>query len=136
MSEKTKAVDCLVFRPRLRPQRADAGRAVEAESADGRGGIMSLFPGVADRLANPGTDEDLVAAMDAAGVEKGLVVVYDEEDKEWAVEAMSKYPGRFLLRVRINPIQNGMPANYLILAGASLVVLIATVVVFDRTDLT
>ena len=35
-----------------------------------------------------------------------------------------------------NSIQNGMPANYLVLAGASLVVLIATVVVFDRTDLT
>lgn len=108
MPERIKAIDCCMFRPRVRPERSQASSAIEAETAEGRGGILSLFPGAAERLAQPGTDEDLVTAMDAAGVEKGLVVVYDDEDREWVVEAQRKYPGRFLLRVRVNPLQNGV----------------------------
>jgi len=106
MAEQTKAVDCLILCPRPRGTAGSAG--IEAEQSAGRGGILGLFPGVAERFARGASQGELVASMDEAGVEKGMVSIHDDTEKEWVLEAMKKYPGRFLPRLRINPVANGI----------------------------
>jgi len=105
MAVETNAIDCLILCPR---PRTAPSQAVEAEVASGRGGIMSLFPGAAERFARGVTFDELVKIMDKAGVEKGLMSVHSDEEQEWVFELMRRYPGRFLARIRVNPIENGI----------------------------
>jgi len=106
MAEKIKAVDCLILVPKAREMAGKEG--IEAEEAAGRGGILGLFPGAAERFERGASQEELVAVMDEAGVEKGMLSIHDDADKEWVMEAMKQYPGKFLPRLRISPIENGI----------------------------
>jgi len=101
-----KAVDCLILCPRGWEDAGQKGR--EAEKAEGRGGVLELFPGAAERLARRLSHEEMVAFMDAAGVEKGMISIHNDVDKEWVTGIIKKYPGRFLARLRISPIENGI----------------------------
>lgn len=106
MADRIGAVDCLILCPRARGTAGSVG--IEAERSAGRGGILGLFPGVAERFATGMSHQELVAAMDEAGVEKGMISIHDDVEKEWVLEAMKKYPGRFLPRLRINPVADGI----------------------------
>lgn len=106
MSAETKAVDCLILCPR--PREIGGSEGVEAERAGGRGGILGLFPGVAERFAKGVSYAELVALMDEARVEKGMVSIHDRAEEDWVIELMRKYPGKFLARLRISPIENGI----------------------------
>lgn len=105
MTHDVKSVDCLILCPR---PRSTGGQAVAAEQAAGRGGIMGLFPGAAERFAQGLTQEELVALMDRVGIEKGMVSVHSPEEQEWVFDLIRKYPGRFLARMRIEPMPNGI----------------------------
>jgi len=106
MVDQIKAIDGLIICPRARGM---AGReGIEAERAAGRGGTLTLFPGLAERSARGLSHEQLVALMDEANIEKGMVSVFDDEDKEWVMDLMRKYPGKFIPRVRINPTGAGI----------------------------
>jgi hypothetical protein len=106
--EQVKAVDCLILCPRKRNIGGAASIAVEAERASGRGGIMGLFPGAAERFAKGLTHEELVRVMDERGVEKGMVSVHSDEEQEWVFDLIRKFPGRFLARIRVNPLEHGV----------------------------
>jgi predicted TIM-barrel fold metal-dependent hydrolase len=106
MVDKVKAVDCLILCPKPRIAAGQGG--TESEKTEGRGGIFGLFPGVAERFARGMSHEELVAAMDEAGVENGMISIHDDEDEKWVTGIMEKYPGKFLARLRINPVQNGI----------------------------
>jgi predicted TIM-barrel fold metal-dependent hydrolase len=111
MAEKIMIVDGRINFPRAikRDQEAvSANDAVEDERAAGRGGLLTLFPGMADRRQHDMTPEELVAEMDAAGVEKGVLSLNDDDEKEFVAAALEKYPGKFVLNSPINPIERGI----------------------------
>jgi predicted TIM-barrel fold metal-dependent hydrolase len=110
MAEQIKAVDGLITIPRaIRRGRAGltAEQAIDVEKAGGRGGLLELFPGAAVRQHDM-TQEELVAEMDKADVERGLLSIQVEGDKEWIAEALKKYPGKFVVGSPINPIEQGI----------------------------
>jgi len=101
-----KAIDGLILRPKALGKSKE--KAVEAEKAIGKGGLLQLFPESADRQKDM-TPEELVAEMDKAGVEKGLLNIRRPEDLEWVMEAIKKYPGKFIFcGVRFYPITQGI----------------------------
>ncbi|MDD5288531.1 MAG: amidohydrolase family protein [Dehalococcoidales bacterium] len=103
MPAEIKAVDCLILCPMPRNLEEQA-----AEEATGKGGVLSLFPGLTERLVRGLTHDELVKMMDEAGVEKGLVSIHSEKEHDWVRELRRKYPGKFLARFRVNPIANGI----------------------------
>ncbi len=104
MADQIKAVDCLITIPRGLGKAAKD--AVEAERQAGKGGLLTLFPGMAAREKDM-TPEELVAEMDAAGVEKGMVSI-DPDQADWIAGAMKKYPHRFFPGAPVNPIERGI----------------------------
>ena len=105
MTEEIKAIDGLITIPR--GLGVAAQEAVKAEESAGRGGLLELFPGMANRQKDM-TPEELVAEMDASGVQKGMLSIQRDGDKEWIVEAIQKYPGRFVMGSPVNPLQSGI----------------------------
>lgn len=106
MVDQIKIIDCHIMC--LKPKGISAKEALELEKAQGRGGAYTLFPGVAERNEKGATHEELVAMMDKFGIEKALISVHNEEEKEWVVELKRKYPGKFTSRYTINPVKNGI----------------------------
>ena len=105
MTEEIKAIDGLITIPR--GLGVAAQEAVKAEESAGRGGLLELFPGMANRQKDM-TPEELVAEMDASDVEKGMLSIQRDGDKEWIAEALKKYPGKFVVGSPINPIERGI----------------------------
>ena len=103
MTQEIKAIDGLITIPR--GLGVAAQEAVSAEGSAGRGGLLELFPGMANRQKDL-TPEELVSEMDESGVEKGFLSIQRDGDKEWIQEAMKKYPGKFVAGCPVNPIQN------------------------------
>ncbi len=104
MADQIKAIDCLINIPRGLGKKAMD--AVEAERQSGKGGLLTLFPGVAAREKDM-TPEEMVAEMDAAGVEKGMVSI-EPDQIDWIIDAMKKFPHRFFPGVKINPVEKGI----------------------------
>ncbi len=73
MAEKTELVDCPIVCPELRETAGNPG--VEAERSAGRGGILELFPGVAERVAWGMSHQKVVATMAETGVDKGYPLI-------------------------------------------------------------
>ncbi|MBI2957211.1 MAG: amidohydrolase [Chloroflexi bacterium] len=67
-----------------------------------------LFPGVTERTGQGATPEEIVAMMDEAGIEKGILNIRSG-DPEPALRAIEKYPGKFAGAVPVNPLE-GLPA--------------------------
>jgi ABC-2 type transport system permease protein len=91
-------------------------------------GLVALLAGAAAGRRAP------ALAVGAAVALAGYLLVTIAELASWA-EPLGRLSPLHQATAG-NPVENGMPANYLILAGASLVFLAATVVVFEREDLT
>lgn len=83
-----KAIDCLIIP-------SQPGRTPEA--------LSYLFTGLKERIAGGISAEQLVKNMDAAGVEKGILSIQSEEDRDWCVETARRFKGRFLLALAVNP---------------------------------
>jgi ABC-2 type transport system permease protein len=92
------------------------------------GGLVALLAGAASGRRAP------ALAIGAVVTVAGYLLTTIAELASWAEPLGKASPLHHATAG--NPVQNGMPANYLILAGAAVVVLVATVVVFDRKDLT
>lgn len=105
MVEEIRPIDCRINIPKA--LRATAEAAVETEKATGRGGLLGLFPGMAERERDM-TPDELVAEMDKAGVDKGIITLYDDADKDWVTELIKKYPGKFFPGAPINPNVRGI----------------------------
>ena len=91
-------------------------------------GFVALLAGAALGRRTPALAVGAVVAV------AGYLLTTIAELASWA-EPLAK--GSPLYHATVgNPVANGMPANYLILAAAGGVVLIATVLVFGRRDLT
>jgi predicted TIM-barrel fold metal-dependent hydrolase len=80
------------------------------EAKKGQGGLVDLFQGVTDRELEM-TPEKLVNEMDKAGVGAGLVSIQFDKDKEWIMEAVKKFPGKFVVASTVNPIANDIMAE-------------------------
>lgn len=105
MAQEIKAIDGLITIPRALGVTPE--QAVKGEKAAGRGGLLELFPGLAARQKAL-TPEDLVAEMDEAGVEKGMLNIDSDTAREFVIEAMKKYPGKFFAGSPVNPIERGI----------------------------
>ena len=82
-----------------------AEKAMEAEKTGGRGGLLTLFQGMANRQKDM-TPEELVAEMDAAGIEKGVLSLNADDEREKVADALKKYPGKFVRESRTSHVQN------------------------------
>lgn len=102
---KIKAFDGLITIPS-----AQALGFAAAEAKKDQGGLMDLFSGV-DKREMEMTPEKLVNEMDKAGVEGGLLTIQFDGDKEWIIEAVKKYPGKFVVASPVNPITNDIMAE-------------------------
>ncbi|MDP2951938.1 MAG: amidohydrolase family protein [Chloroflexota bacterium] len=105
MAQGIKAVDGRINLPRALG--GTAQQTVAAEKDAGQGGLYQLFPDYAARQKDV-TPEELVAAMDAAGVEKGVLAINAEDEKDVVKTAMKKYPGKFVTNAPINPVEKGI----------------------------
>ena len=92
------------------------------------GGLVALLAGAAAGRRAPALAVGAVVAV------AGYLLTTIAELASWA-EPLGKASPLYHATAG-KPVQNGMPANYLILAGAAFMVLAATVAVFDRKDLT
>lgn len=110
--------------------------AVSAVFAAGVGSMLyGVLHGFVALLAGAATGRRAPAlAVGAVVAVAGYALTTVAELASWA-EPLGKVSPLYHATAG-NPVQNGMPANYLVLAGAALVVLAATVVVFSRRDLT
>ena len=105
MAEEIKAIDGLITIPRTLMMTPE--EAIKAEEAGGQGGLLELFPGMAARQKAL-TPEDLVAEMDETGVEKGMLNIDSDAAREFVIEALKKYPGKFFPGTPVNPIEKGI----------------------------
>lgn len=81
MVPEIKAIDCLI---------------VPNPPGGGVGRLGYLFPGLSERAEKGTSAEGLVAEMDEAGVEKGIIAIQREEDRDWVLDTIRKYPKRFI----------------------------------------
>ncbi|MFC1939653.1 amidohydrolase family protein [Chloroflexota bacterium] len=110
MPGEIKAVDGRINYPRAMRKGQEvmtAEQAKQSEEAAGRGGLLELFPGFAERQKDI-TPEDLVAEMDAAGVEKGVLGINSADEEDLIKETLKKYPGKFVTNAPVNPIERGI----------------------------
>lgn len=87
-------VDCLVI-----PDRPGLGSSP-------RDAVGYLFSTLKDRPKET-TLEYLMGEMDEVGVEKAVLSIQEDRDKDWVLEAARKYPSRFVPAMAVNP-HNGM----------------------------
>ncbi len=107
MAENLKAIDGQVNIPgSLGPANEEA---VAAERAAGKGGMLELFGATTARgKTKDSTPEGLVEDMDKAGVEKGILPLRNDTDKQWFIDARKKFPGKFVPSMSVNPVQRGI----------------------------
>lgn len=91
-------------------------------------GLVALLAGAAIGRRSPALAVGAVVAV------AGYVLTTIAELASWA-EPLAKVSPLYHATAG-DPVVNGLPANYLILAGAAIALLAATVVVFERKDLT
>ena len=107
MSEEIKAIDGVIVIPGTNISGKAAEEAEKAENDTGQGGVLGLFQGMADR-DKPVLPKELVAEMDAAGVEKGVISSESEWHRDWIKDAIKQYPGKFVPATVINPVEKGI----------------------------
>jgi hypothetical protein len=102
MPQEIKAIDGLVHIPReINPP--------SRQHTDGQASVFDLFPGYAERQQRT-TPEMLKDMLTRAGVDKAVITMRsdDDEDRDWIMDAMRKFPGSFIMGAPINPVAKGI----------------------------
>lgn len=97
MAQEIQAIDVLIIPGTRRVERPEAQES-----------LARLFPGLKEREAAEVTPDALVAAMDEAGVEKGILSIQTPDDKTWVMDIVKRYPYRFIPTMVVNPVAWGI----------------------------
>lgn len=96
MPEGLKAIDVLV-------------RKNPALAAPKPGSVDYLFPDYTERTGRGTTMDEIVADMDEAGIEKGILAIDPSNPKDEGLKGVEKYPEKFYAYCMVNP-HDGMKA--------------------------
>ena len=69
---------------------------------EGSGALGHLFKDIGDRAAIQ-VPEDLLARLDAAGIEAAVVSIMQPSHAEWVGDAHRRFPGRILPAMIVDP---------------------------------